>query len=238
MAQCRVGIVHAGNERAPQYRWCACRVESPKILQYPITGDSDQRLMEFRRRLDIPEPQVHEGKQLFNLFPGGEAAGLHAGVYSGLTRCREQFASEVEVREGLPTGDGESAAGVVVEYLVRQDYLHDLWNRHRLSGDFQCADGAFFRASSAVLAPIAVDMVAVLPEYMAALWADSCASAALRAFLGIEEELRFKGVRLRVVAPSAAQRTALQEDHRADAGAVVDREFFDVENQRHQNFLR
>ena len=36
---------------------------------------------------------------------------------------------------------------------------------------------------------------------------------------------------LRVVAPGAAQRAALHEDGAADAGAVIDGEFLDVENE-------
>ena len=72
---------------------------------------------------------------------------------------------------------------------------------------------------------------------MAGFRADCRTAAALRAFRFMEEQLWFEGVRLRVVAPKAVQRTALQEYHRADARPVVNRKLLDVEDQCHQNFF-
>lgn len=47
---------------------------------------------------------------------------------------------------------------------------------------------------------------------------------------GIVGDLRTEGDCLRVVAPAALQRTAFQEDGRADAGTIVQRAPLNVEN--------
>src|SRR5690606_942485 len=51
------------------------------------------------------------------------------------------------------------------------------------------------------------------------------------ALLRVEGELRRERLRLRVVAPQASERAALQEDGRPDARTVVEREALDVEDE-------
>ena len=62
------------------------------------------------------------------------------------------------------------------------------------------------------------------------LRADGSAFAAHGAFAGIEQNFRFEGLRLGIMAPEAMQRTAFDEDHGPDPGTIVHREFFDIEN--------
>ena len=65
---------------------------------------------------------------------------------------------------------------------------------------------------------------------MTMLRADGNAFAAHRAFAGIEQQFRFEGLRLGIVAPEAMQRTAFDEDYGPDPRPVVDTELLYIEN--------
>ena len=56
------------------------------------------------------------------------------------------------------------------------------------------------------------------------------ACPAARAAVGVEEELCFEALALRIVAPGAGERAALEKDGGADALAVVEGIFLDIEN--------
>ena len=56
------------------------------------------------------------------------------------------------------------------------------------------------------------------------------AMQAMGALLAVPENLYLRKLAFRISAPAAAERTALEENRRADARPVIDAEFLDVEN--------
>jgi hypothetical protein len=72
-------------------------------------------------------------------------------------------------------------------------------------------------------------MVAAVVEDMGAMRADRRAVAALDAFVGEKRQFRLCLTALRIVAPAASQRTALQKNRRPDAWPVMHRKAFYID---------
>jgi hypothetical protein len=62
------------------------------------------------------------------------------------------------------------------------------------------------------------------------VWADRRTPAAADTFFRHKRKFRRAGLRLRIVTPPAVEGAAFEKDRRPDAGAVIDGEFFDIEN--------
>ena len=88
---------------------------------------------------------------------------------------------------------------------------------------------ALRRATAAGDAFFAVDTVAAVVEDMGAMRADRRAVAALDALVGEKRQFRLRLAALRIVAPTAAQRTALQKNRRPDARSVMHRKAFYID---------
>ena len=88
---------------------------------------------------------------------------------------------------------------------------------------------ALRRATAAGDAFFAVDTVAAVVEDMGAMRADRRAVAALDALVGEKRQFRLRLAALRIVAPAAAQRAALQKNRRPDARSVMHRKSFYID---------
>ena len=134
------------------------------------------------------------------------------------------------MREWLAAGEGYAAAGIVVEDFVLEDFGEDFVRGHIFADEFEGAGIAALGAGAATGAVCAVEDVFAIAHAVALPGAVLEAPATADAFVRREEEFLLVAMGLGVVAPEATQGAAFEEDGGADAGAVVDREFFDIED--------
>jgi len=78
-------------------------------------------------------------------------------------------------------------------------------------------------------ASFAVDMVAAVVEDMGTMRADRRAIAALDTFVDEKRQFRLHFTTFRIVAPTAAQRTAFQKNGRPYPWAVMDCKTFNID---------
>jgi hypothetical protein len=88
---------------------------------------------------------------------------------------------------------------------------------------------AFRRATSAGDAFCAIDAVAIFIEDMSAMRADRHAIATLDTLMDEKRQLGFRLAALRIVTPTAPQRTALQKNGRPNARSVMHRKTLDID---------
>jgi hypothetical protein len=88
---------------------------------------------------------------------------------------------------------------------------------------------ALRRATATGDAFCTVETMAVVAEDVRSMRADRRAVAALDAFVGEKRQFRLHLAALWIVAPTAAQRTALQKNRRPDARSVMHRKAFYID---------
>ncbi|MPN32319.1 hypothetical protein SDC9_179797 [bioreactor metagenome] len=134
------------------------------------------------------------------------------------------------MRHRLAAGEGQPAAGGLVENTVFQYLLHHGVDTHHFSDGLQRAGVTNRRALPAANAAAPIEAVAGCTHAVTVVRAGRDARAAADAAVGGEKKLPFRRPGLRVVTPDAAERAPLEEHDSPDAGAVVSTEPFDVED--------
>ena len=164
-------------------------------------------------------------------FPAPVHAGFQTHVQPGRAGASCERQRKGGLRHGLPAGQREPSAAFIEKLPVAQRELDYFFAVRLFSAFLQRAGRADFFALPAGVARCALKRVSRCAENVQLLRADLFAHAAADAALRVEEQFGFAFLRFRVMAPSAAQRTALQKHRRADAGPVVYAEALNVENQ-------
>ena len=182
------------------------------------------------RGLQVEQEEVDESRDSFEARPGRVATRVEAGVEAFGPRAREEGLREGRLRERLAAGKRHAAAARLVERRVAHDLRHDLVDGDLGPNEFESARRARPGARAADLAKRPVEDVRAVAHRVRAPWAGVHTPAAAHALARIEGERGTRGYALRVMAPPALERAAFQEYGGAYAGAVVDREPLDVEN--------
>ncbi len=182
------------------------------------------------RMLHVVEKEIHDLGKLRNQARVEAATCLQGRVHTLALEQHQQFAKKRILQRRLAAGHGHAAAGVVVEGLVAQQEFRHLVGRAFEADELARVRLARRHALAAQLAHRDIARYGVAGERERAARADGDAASAPPAALGVVRELRTPRPRFRVVAPGAAQRAALEEDHRPDARSVIDGVVLDVED--------
>ena len=166
--------------------------------------------------------------QPFGVCPARRCPG-RCGSPASLQRF-ENGQGEVGLKQDLTARQGDPSARIAVEVGVALDDLEHLVHRHLLAGDAHGVVRACLHAVPAHVAQVAVDDDAVGADGDGPERARRHAAVAALAEGLPVHEFRREVLRLRVGAPHAAQRAALEEDGRPDARTVVDAVPLDVEH--------
>jgi hypothetical protein len=159
------------------------------------------------------------------------AAGVQSGVKPLPSALPQDRPGETGLEEGLPSRQRHAAAGMLVEGSVLAHVCHDFIHRDLAPKKLPGIRVADADACSTLYTPLAVvDVLARRAKLVCLARTGPSALATPDAPLGVVDELRLRALSLRVVTPDAAQRASLEEDHGADAGAIVHRETLQVED--------
>ena len=228
-------VVVAGDHGHPHgHGHAEVPVNMTDVVQDQFIGDPGVRPVLLRVHvLHVQEPQVHVGEDPIHGLPGGEDAGLHRRVETGLPGRAEQGLGKGRMGQEFPAAEGHAAAGGVQEQLVLQHPVQHLLHGHFLPGDLPGVRGADGDAGPAVHAEAPVRLLLHGPlqlrEAHRLFGAGFDAGPAARALRVVGHELGGGGIGLRIGAPEAAQGAALQEHGDPDARAVMDGIALDVE---------
>ena len=187
-------------------------VERGDVGQHHVGVGADERRIRRSRRLDVAEVQIgpaHHSRE----FHRRQRARSFDGARDAFAACGvEQRQDEVHLHQRLAAGERHASARAgIIGHVPANDAHHGLHvhfgaeKRDRGGGTLRHADAA------AVAARLAAK--AVRGRLDAAAAADAAA--------GIARDARADGPVVRIVAPGAAQRTALQEHRRPIAGAIA-----------------
>ena len=168
------------------------------------------RVHELEVHHDVVYARKHGGKDL----AAAVGAGLDGAVHGG--GAVQHFQEKFRLAGRLAAGEGDAAAHGGQIVLVAQELFGERRSLIARAAELPQPLRAGADAPAAGRA--------VLP----AVWAGADAGAAVQAVVVGDHQLRLIAEPLRVVAPHAPQRAALEKDGRADAGAVIDRHLLDV----------
>ena len=156
--------------------------------------------------LHIIEVGIAKGNRLFDTLPGYKAAGIHSGGQPLPFCAFQHFSHKLRLHQTFSAGEGNTAV-TAVEVPVLSDLLHKFFHSVGLPHLLQCSGGA----------------VCHIFQIM-----NSTAAKTANAFGCEELDLGFRPEALRVMAPAAAQRTALQKHGGTDARPIVNAKPLDI----------
>lgn len=174
---------------------------------------------------------IREGKQILAFAePRRFQREMDAVAFA---RCHE-VKGEGRLCEHFTAGKRHAAAGIAVKRHVLFDIFEHVRRVAFDPCDLERLAGAFLRAQPAAVAQGTVEDYCLAFTGDGALRADLRAVAAGEAFIRMVQQFGLVLLRSGVGAPAAAQGAAFQENHGADARAVVDAVVLDVfENSLH-----
>jgi hypothetical protein len=132
--------------------------------------------------------------------------------------------------QGFASGEGHPAFGLFVKDPVSSDFRKYLFDGQLPTDHLQRFSGTGRGTISTNLASGAVnlDFIIVTPQRLGGTHLQTFVTQNAAGWP--EDELRLVGAALRVMAPAAGQRTALEKNCRTNAGTVVDGISADVKN--------
>lgn len=121
--------------------------------------------------------------------------------------------------------------GLIVEYNVALNLIEHLIDGHPTAHEFASAGEAYLDADTAAQASFPLSDSDILLESNRLASAHADTGSAAKATIRPQNQLGYRSLTLRVVAPLAVERTSLEEDRGADAGPIVDGEPLDVKDK-------
>ena len=208
-------VVHAGNERHTDD-------EGRAPLPQHIGMAQDRRVVHAGEvlmprgigQLDVHHDEVERAHDLAEHFVAHKAARFNGAVNA--VKMRDHVLHERPLHQRLAAGKRHAAAALFKQTAPLEQALRQRFRFHARARDAPQAIRTVRQAGSARRAVIGMGTV---------LHTFAAMGAARRA----DGQLRLGRKTLGIVAPLAAQRTALHEHGRADAGAVEHGKFLDVE---------
>ena len=189
------------------------------------------------RFLNIEKEKVDERCYPFNDLGRTVAAGLNAGVNTLRLGFFKKCRRKVGLSKRLAARNGKSTTRIFVKGFVAKHLVHDLVGAYTsayLLDRRSRASGGALSAGKTAASVINVDGRAVFGvtgeiETVFALLAGICASSAVKAFMSVKRNVYSAFLRLGVVTPKTAQRTALDEYGGTYSGSVMHAEALDIE---------
>lgn len=150
-----------------------------------------------------------------------------------LRASRSRALAKLVLHEGLAAGEGHAAAGTVIKHAILFNFIKHLPHRHGFAVYALRARGARTHTGKAFAALAAVMRNQAIHEAERTRCTGVEATPAdlgSKAARGIEGMLGMEILRLRVAAPTATQRAALEENQGADTFAIVHAELLYIKN--------
>ena len=222
-----LGIVIAGDDRAAERELCLGFREANEVF-------ADARVIDARKLpvllrvgfLPIEEKALHEGQDALIVLIGC----LSTGLYEDANLLRRERPCEGKGKGGLRhrlAARKRHAAARSKERPVGENARKNRLHRRSSPAYVRRAGGACRGATSTAQAARGVPASRLIAGAVRA----RRAPAAMHAQRGVHHALRLSPPCFRVMAPNAAQRTALEENRRADARPIVYRKGQDVRDE-------
>ena len=183
--------------------------------------------------LEVDQEQLGGGGDGADDVGGGVERGVDGAVETAAAELPQERERVLRVHQRLAAAERHAAAAARHHVALFLDLGHQFVHRPLAAADFQGFGGAFAGAGAAEGARGARGADALGREGQGPLRAAVHAGGAADAAAPLVEPLRKRAPTLGVMTPDAAKRTTLQEKGGPDAGAVVDRIAFDVEDKSH-----
>ena len=227
-------IIDTGDERRTQVDG-QMRIRAPhsrKVAQDALIAHARRLFVGLAVQMLDVEQKVVElaagGKD--GLF-GGLTATFHGGMHGPVFRLFQDGEAKIPLLQRLAAAQGQAAAGAGIKGGIFFHLVQHFAGRHGLAVKGQRLSRTNLRTSTASrIAAFPVPMDAVLLEAQGLLRTGGHTAPAAKAFVRIVRQLRCGLLGFGIAAPQAAQRTALEEDQRPYARAVMHGIALDVEN--------
>ncbi len=225
------GVVETGYDRHTHDQRDAAggylsEVAEDGLVGAPGLGPMDARI----DVLDVEVDQVHIRQQSAQCFRIAQSRGIQAGMNARLVGAAQDLQSKLGLGQDLAPGEGDPTTGVLIEVKVAADHGSYFVRRHLLATEAHGVVRARLHTVAAGGAHVTVDDDAVGSHADGPQGAGLYAAIAAFAERLAMHEFRLRALGLRVGAPHAAERAALEEDGSADARTIVDAVPLDVEN--------
>jgi len=133
--------------------------------------------------------------------------------------------------EWFSSREGHSPSGFLVKELVSDKFIHHILGSYFLSDDFPRAWITIQNTFTANSASGLISDDFAIDNRNRPFRAGIQAGLAAQAAFCSKDQLSFKGLALRIVAPAAGQRTAFHKNGGANSRTVMNGKPFDVEDQ-------
>ena len=206
-----------------------------QVVQNPGVVSPHVFLVNLRiHRLHIVQEGAYVRQHCLKPFVWRLTASVHRNIDALTVQffCQRQNVFRIDTHN-LSAGKGHSAAGLFVEHLIFQKFLHQRTNLVLMSQDIPDAARTSLYALTAKHALQWVgDRLAVL-NLDGIVWTGFHTESASNAFCFIKLHLWIILLGLRVMAPNAVQRTSFEEHRRPNSITVMHREFLNIRNRVH-----
>jgi hypothetical protein len=135
--------------------------------------------------------------------------------------ARQQFIQKIRLRQRFASAKGNAAAGLVKKDDVLDNFFHHLVNGYGFANKLHSSGRAIDNTSAATGTFFPGYNYFFVLNFEGLLGADQNTPAALNTPAGPMHKLRFEGNSLRIMAPQAMQRAALEKNGGANAGPIV-----------------
>ncbi len=180
--------------------------------------------------LEVIQHEVRELRHREEGLPRRKTAGVDGGVEAPPTALVETFRQETGLGERLAAREGHAAAGRVEEDPVALQRVNQVADLEVATRQLASVGRTRLDARTAAGAAIAIPRLSSRRRSTLLDGAGRRARTTREAAIGADHHHRSLVDALRVVAPAAGERTALQKGRGPDARSVVHRAALDVED--------
>ena len=229
--------VEAGDHRDPRKDVQALFVRPAEIFNDLLIAKTGAFSMDCRVIvLDVVEKEVKLRSQSLKDLRADAAGGLNSCVNAFSLKLGDERLREVRLDHAFTAGDGDAAAGFLVEIDVLEAGLVYFVDSLQLALARQCAAGTFLYAFQAAGAPGVVDEDALFGVITGSghgnglFRADLNTPVAVQAVLAPVHDLDPGTLGFRVGTPFAAEGTSLEKDRGPYTRTVVDGKLLNIKN--------
>ena len=130
-------VIKIRNQRRPEMNLLALPDQVLRIFQDMLIGYPGPRLMFFViDALEIIQNIICVVGDHLDGVPGKCAGNFNTGIDQFLMGGLQQRCGEFRLRFAVPAGHGEATARILINAVVADDLLHNLFDGHRFAFDF------------------------------------------------------------------------------------------------------